>query len=184
VTLLTGAEVRAAALATLQAQLPAVLLELGARLGVELPAPGPHSWVSLEDFRSLSDQQSPSIIVTCSGLPQAPREDEDSWQPLWRLRAFAVVRGNSYEETADRVTHYCAAIRTVWARNRSLGGIATGGKWQGELYTELDRSKTRTIAAGSVTYDFLCPVTADVPGVTAETVELDLTAYPPAHPAL
>jgi hypothetical protein len=182
--IVTGADVRNAAETTLRSNLPDALGLLADRLSIDLPAPADGSWAKLEDFRVLSDLQSPSIIVTCSGLPDSPQEDEDSWQPLWRVRAFAVVRGRSYEETADRVTHYTAAIRTTWGRHRSLGGLATGGWWRGESFTELDRDRERTVAAGSVTFDFAVPVTLELPTTEALSTHLDITGFGPTHPAL
>jgi hypothetical protein len=182
--IVSGADVRLAAERTLQQHLPGVLEQLALQWDAQLPAPKPAAYQRLNDFVQMTQAQSPGVIVTSSGVESSPVRDEvDSYRPAWLIRVFIVIRGRTYEETADRVTHYCAAVRTVFARDGSLGGLCDQAVWRDEKYTELDRTRERTVAAGSVAYAFTTP-TDSGPTSTPVTGTFLTTAPLPIHPAL
>lgn len=153
----TATDVRKALQQTLKDYLPATLAALATEKG--LPAgslPPPRSWARLPDFVKLTERQSPTVVVTSPGLQAEPEGDYViTYSATWRIRAFVVIRGRSYEEVADRVGWYCGAIRAaVLAHAKLDGGRAERTDWLDETYAELatgnDGGQARTIGAGSV----------------------------------
>lgn len=151
--IVTAGGVRRAVEALLKEQMPAVLTKLATQEGVLLPAPV--SWNRLSDFTAISEQQSPAVVVTTPGITRvlptvgcrAPVAD-------WEARVFVVVRGRTFEETADRVAGYTAAVRSVLLAARRLPGYAESVTWGGETYAELVSDSTRTVGAGSVSVTY------------------------------
>ncbi len=167
----TGTQVRRAGYDRLRAALPGVLAQLEARDG--LPLPAPRSWGRLPDFTRITEQQSPAVLVTSPGLEAAPEERRlGEFHPVWLLRAFCVVRGRGYDETADRVGQYVAGLRVALLSDRTLGGLADDAQWRAESYSELDTDQARTVGAGSVTVAYRIPT------------DLQLAVPPPGAPDL
>ena len=155
----TATDVRTALMETLKDYLPAALVALAAEKGLAVGAlPQPRSWVRLPDFTKLADHQSPTVVVTSPGLEGEPKGEYDgAYTARWRVRAFVVIRGRSYDEVADRVGHYTAAIRNaVLAHARLDGAMAEWTTWVDETYAELAVDNARTIGAGSVGFVVSC----------------------------
>jgi hypothetical protein len=182
--IVSGADIRRAAELTLQRNLPGVLGRLERQWDTTLPAPKDSAYVRLNDFIQMTEAQSPGVIITATGLDGIPVQDETgAYEAAWLIRTFVIVRGRSYEETADRVTHYCAAVRAAYAADLSLGGLIVRATWREEKYTELARDRERTIAAGSVAYAFTASTDRGLTGTTATNTNLS-TVLLPIHPAL
>lgn len=147
--IVSGTHVRRAALLALQTNLPGWLEHLSTP---DLVLPQPRTWRRLADFADIAEHDSPAVLVTSPGIEGTPERDADGeWTATWLIRAFCVVRGRSYEETADRVGLYTAALRGALLDDRTLGGLALGVQRRTESLTELRSSNDRTVGAGSVT---------------------------------
>lgn len=151
--IVTAGTVRRRAEAVLREQLPLVLPVLAVQENVALP--GPRTWNRLSDFVAITESQSPAVVVTTPGLESEPARRGDSTDAPWLVRVFVVVRGQSYEQTADRLAAYVAACRVGLYARPSLGGLAKGCQWVSESYSELDADNTRTVGAGSVLLRYL-----------------------------
>jgi hypothetical protein len=149
VTVVTGTHVRRAAMTQLKAALPA---QLDALAEPGLPLTPPKTWRRLPDFLDIPEAQSPAVFVTTPGTEGRPVIDADgSSEIVWLVRAYCVVRGRAYEETADRVGLYTAAMRSALLADETLGGLALAVDRINERLDELRTDQTRTIGAGSVT---------------------------------
>lgn len=185
-TLVTGDQVKWAALATLQEHLPTHLASTLPLVNAYLPeaqqlaapaAPNPwvRNWQRLADFRALDAAQSPSVVVTTAGITEEPeRDDEGNYQAKWLVMAYAVVREQSFERTSAMVGLYTAAIRECLAVH-PLQGLVSKRRWVAELYNELDADDSRTIGGGRVDFevtvgDVLLDVPLDGPVVDASMV--------------
>lgn len=149
---ITATDVRSALTQTLKDHLPGALDALAAEKGLAPGAlPAPRSWARLPDFTKLPEKQSPSVVVTSPGLEAEPARDYLLvYAAAWRIRAFVVIRGRSYDEVADRVGHYTAALRNAVLAHAQLGGLAERTIWVDETYAELAVDQARSIGAGSV----------------------------------
>ena len=168
--IITGSDIRKTVETELRADLPARLTQLAALKQVELPAP--RTWRRLHDFLNLTEQQSPAVVVTSPGLDGPPLvTGPDEWEADWLVRVYCVVRGRTYNETADRVGHYVAALRATLLSNAGLAALASGIEWRAESYAELATDEQRSIGAGSVTVAYLgIPTDLDLPSVAVTTV--------------
>lgn len=141
---------------TLRDHLESALTDVGTHAGAILPAP--RSWGLMTDFAALPDKQSPAIAVTSPGLEDEPGSGGESRMSssvsaIWRVRAHAVVRASTYEETARTVYRYAAALRVAVLRNRKLHqNVARTTRWLDEEYDALSVSTARTIAACAVDF--------------------------------
>jgi hypothetical protein len=171
--IITGSDIRRTVEDELRADLPGRLTQLGDVKGLVLPAP--KTWRRLHDFTVMSEQQSPAVVVTSPGLDGQPLvTGPDEWEADWLVRVYCVVRGRTYNETADRVGHYVAALRAALLSNAGLAALAAGIEWRAESYAELATDEQRSIGAGSVTVAYLgIPTDLELP-VTAVTLT-DLT---------
>lgn len=177
----TARELRAGMQETLEEWLPSILVELARRAGwveedqdpLDVITP-PRSWKRLPSFRALTADQSPAVVVTSTGLNGQPKRDgEGLWAATWALHGFVVVRGATYEDTADRVGLYLAAIRAAVLQQGIAGVQTRKPRWLGEAYDELDTDAARSIGAGVVSFE-----------VTAGDAVADLAgpAVPPEAP--
>lgn len=180
--IVTARYVRQTVEASLKARLPAFLTVISNQPGAE-PLTAIKTWRRMADFTGLREQDSPAVVVTTLGVPTPETEEGGGHRAAWGVRVFIVARGRTYEETADRVADYVAAVRVALLADPSLGGAAEQVIWQGETYTELDRTEQRTIAAGSVTVSYT--FTTDLGETTTPIVEAtgDYSLLP-VHPAL
>jgi hypothetical protein len=152
--IITGSDIRARVEGELRADLPDRLTQLSAAKGLVLPAP--KTWRRLHDFLTMTEQQSPTIVVTSPGLDGEPVvTGTDEWEADWLVRVYCVVRGRTYNETADRVGHYVGALRAALLSNAGLAALAAGVEWRAESYAELATDDQRSIGAGSVTVAYL-----------------------------
>lgn len=151
--IVTAGAVRRAGEALLREHLPAKLAEMADAEG--LPLPEPRSWSRLADFTTIAEHQSPAVVVTTPGISEVlPSAGCRAQVATWQLRVFVVVRGRTYEETADRVAAYTAAVRSVLLEARRLEGFSASVTWAGETYQELSADDARTVGAGSVTVNY------------------------------
>jgi hypothetical protein len=170
--IVTAARVRRATTLVLQRDLPAVLDRIGVQdRGSGFPPVS--TWHRLADFALISDMQSPACVVTTPGIVGDPVRMRGVLRATWAVRVFVVVRGRTYEETADAVAAYVAAVRSVLLAHPALEGLASGCHWSAEAYGELDVDKARTIGAGSVTVRYL-----HVPTETLDLAAADGSAAP------
>lgn len=153
--IVTAGAMRRAVEQLLQANLPAFLRDMAPVEGVQLP--DVVTWSRLPDFALIAENQSPAVIVTSPGVASIERGEFAQLRTdvaEWDVRVFVVVRGRTFEETADRVAAYTAAVRAVLRNARALPGLATGCRWTAERYTELSTDQGRTVGAGSVTVTY------------------------------
>lgn len=148
--LVSATDVRRGVEDFLKENLPARLQARGEDWGVDLPPPV--SWVRLPDFIEMGEHESPSVVVTSPGVVAEPSQGYGGgYDAAWVVRVFCVIRGQSYNEVADRVGHYCAVIRETLTNNVSGMGLpVSNARWMDETYSELDTDSARTIGAGSV----------------------------------
>lgn len=148
---------RKAITATLQLWLPSTLAETARQAGLTapqvaaLPLVKTWKWIAVNDAARLPVDQLPAVFVTSPGLADGPaRNGKGSYTYEWNATVTAVARGQSYEDTADLVGFYVAAIRTACVQQPSFGGFSTACVLAGEDYALFDASVARTIAAGFV----------------------------------
>ncbi len=151
--IITAGRVRRDVESLLKAQLPSLLPPLAAQEGMELPFP--RTWNRLADFTLIAETQSPAVVVTTPGIVGAP-DGGGCRIPVaaWGVRVFIVARGRTFEETADRVAAYVAAVRSALLEAGGLPGLSTSVRWTGETYAELATDQTRTVGAGSVSVTY------------------------------
>lgn len=143
---------------TLRDHLATALTDVGAHASLTAPIPPPRSWGLMTDFAALPDKQSPAVAVTSPGLEDEPGSGGESRMSssvsaIWRVRAHAVVRAGTYEETARTVYRYAAALRVAVLRHRKLSGdIARTTRWLDEEYDALSVNTQRTIAICAVDF--------------------------------
>jgi hypothetical protein len=178
--IITGTDIRKTVETELRADLPARLTALGVSKGLTLPAP--KTWRRLHDFLRMTEQQSPAVVVTSPGLDGPPNvTGPDEWEADWLVRVYCVVRGRTYDETADRVGHYVGALRAALLDNAGLAALASGIEWRAESYAELATDEQRSIGAGSVTVAYLgIPTDLDLPSVPVTAVFDPTTTLLPA----
>lgn len=166
--ILTAADVHRTVQDVLRARLPLALAAMSAHLsepGKPFVLRDVACWERLPDFMRISERQSPAVVVTTPKLTPGTRDAYGDYTVRGDVRTFIVARGASYEETADRVAAYCAAIRLSLLADPGLNGIARGVTWLTEEYAELgsiaEGGTNRTVGAGSVTvrYDLDTPGT-------------------------
>lgn len=149
--LVTAVEIRKATQDRLEEWLPAYLAELGRRYERDLPPP--RTWRRLPDFRALTDDQSPALVVTSPGLvTEADRDGDGEYSATWQVNVFLAVRGQTFEETADLVGLYTAAVRACLGQQGIDIANARRPRWRGEGYNELAAGKARTIGGGMVSF--------------------------------
>jgi hypothetical protein len=173
--IVTAGTIRRAAQTVLKQQLPAVLDGLAEQEGMGLPPIV--TWRRLSDFLLITDLQSPAMVVTTPGVADTAERRGRDQRADWLVRVFTVVRGRTYEETADRVAAYVAAARTVLLSDADLGGLAAGCQWVRESYSELDNDKERTVGAGSVTVRYARILTGLVPDPSDPAARVPATGH-------
>lgn len=116
------------------------------------------SWAVLAEPRDAREDQMPAVFVTSPGLSDQPERNGDGQHTAtWSVVVTIVVRGDTFQETADLVAVYAAAARLVLGQHKSLGGLSIGTYWRAEDYSALDISATRTLGAGQVEFDVVIP---------------------------
>jgi hypothetical protein len=174
--IITGSDIRTTVENELRTDLPDRLTQLSVVKNLVLPAP--RTWRRLHDFTVMTEQQSPAVVVTSPGLDAQPRvTGPDEWEADWLVRVYCVVRGRTYNETADRVGHYVGALRAALLSNAGLASLAAGVEWRTESYAELASDEQRSVGAGSVTVAYLgIPTDLELPAtaVTATDLTTDL----------
>lgn len=175
-------EVRTAVADTLKEWIDDALVVAAGAAGVdERRARPPRSWKRVADFRNIPEDQLPCLFVTSPGLAGPPqRHGDGTHTATWRAVVTALVRGKSYDDTADMVSVYCLAIRAVCLQRNSLGGFAESTRWTGEDYDALETSQARTLGAGFVDLDVTVAKVVDAkagpPGprsITSVNVDVD-----------
>ena len=172
----TGADVRSAARATIQLWSPDYLAEISERSGRERGAlPRFRSYVSALDLDKFDEDQVPACVIVAPGLISQPRKHGAQWEASWALSVGCVVSGQNRENTFELTELYAAAIRTMVLQHPSLSGVASGIDWLGERYDELTTDDLRTIAAGIVQFSVTVETVADRTfGLQEPTIDPDV----------
>ncbi|MDQ2727983.1 MAG: hypothetical protein M3Y91_09015 [Actinomycetota bacterium] len=152
-------DVRNAMLAVLKAQTPIYLDEVARQAALPVITPGQpalahiRSWEVVTDFDLIPNDAMPSGMVSSSGIVGKPtREGTGLTRAIWSVDVSVVINGNSWQDTADRVGWYTAAVRAAVAQHRSLGGFAQDTTWVGESYGRIPTRESRTLGAGVVMF--------------------------------
>lgn len=150
----TALEVRKAMQDSLAKWMPSVLRELAQRHGiVHEAAREPRTWTRMADFHRLSADQSPSVIVTSPGIVAPPERDgEGYYLATWAVSVYAHILGASFEETADLVGLYTAAIRIAGIQHSLAIEGSRRPRWLLEQYAEISNEDSRVVGAGHVQF--------------------------------
>lgn len=152
--LVTAHDVVEAALATMQAHLPAALTAVSPA-GVTLAMPAAYARPTVAAAR-LDAAQLPVVIVSPTNTQPAGTNDGDGTIALaFSIDVAFLIRSASgtYEDTMRDAALYAAAIYTVLNERGTLGGFARGTYGLDESYDEADPTAGRTLAEGHVTCD-------------------------------
>ena len=119
--LFDSGELEAAALATLQARLPAYLSEIRSQKDFGAIAPI-KSWGVVSEFNRFPEQGLPALIIMCPGtVGETSKDGSGYFSGIWSL-AVAVEVAASTGAAARRVAQlYGAAVRGALGQRRSLG---------------------------------------------------------------
>lgn len=140
-------QIRTAVLGELQVWLPTALAEVAAETGVDVP-PSPRSWHRLGTWDQVAEAQLPVVFVAVPATSGTTVRRAEAYDAVWDLQVVAAVRGGSYEQTAEAVSVYAAAIRAVLTQ-RPVGWTC---RWTGEMYDAMPARGQRTLAATMVTW--------------------------------
>lgn len=147
--------------ALLEKWTPAVLAELvrretGAAYGPKAwPAPRTYRRLPVDDDEAfaLAGDQFPMVAVTSPGLSDdAERDGDGRHQAIWWIHAIVLVRGQTWDDTADRVGLYTASLRAAAVRERVPVDGAGRLRWARERYDAVGARDGRTLGAGVVTF--------------------------------
>lgn len=168
-------QLRGAAVDQLKAWIEAALVDVARQTGVdETTVPFPKSWRRVANWDSVPEDQQPVVFSTSPGtVGDPPRREAGRWSATWEVPILAAVRGQSYDQTADLVSVYATAIRTVLIQQPpDVDGLRSWW-WAGETLDALPTEQQRTWAGALVTF------TATVDDVLVEAGRRD---EPPADP--
>jgi len=150
-SIVTPADVRAAARDTLKVWLSTYITEVGRQKGLELDPI--QDWTVRQQYRTLSIGESPACWVTGLGtLAKPTRKGDGTYLVPWGIEVDVLVWGDDFEATEDLVGHYAAACIATLVQHQDLGGIAETTTWTGYRYTEVEHSSTRTLGVGRLTF--------------------------------
>lgn len=143
----------AAALTTLQAWLPATLVQAAADAGAD-PVPTVKTWTRPTTQAMPDHRQLPMVLVTSTGTLDQPEVDgEGDVSVTYDLIVNPVVRADGFDQVADRISLYAAAIRACLEQHRTLGvDWVSDLEWVGESYGEEVVEASRTLAEALVTF--------------------------------
>lgn len=170
-----AAQVRAAVQSTLEAWLPTYIADAERRAGLAARTIDlPRSWRRLARFDTVAADQLPAVFVTSPGIEVVERRGSGEHDATWRIAVTAVARGRTFEETADLVGYYTAAVRAALIQH-AAHGIGATTRWDDESYDAVAVDAQRTLGAGVV------EVLVTVRNVI-DAHDADVPATPPADP--
>lgn len=152
--IVTGADVEAAALATLQLWMTTYLAEIERQTGRSPHALPPiRSWEIIDDLARWPEDQVPAIVLASPGLAGEPQKGGDgTYQATWHLIVAVIASGRDRGSSRSLAQAYGAAVRTLLLQQPSLGGFATAVEWIGERYDVLTSEVARTLAGGRLEF--------------------------------
>lgn len=116
----------------------------------------PRTWTRPVDPRAVALDQTPCVVVTSPGIDRANRDGSKgsdpaigNWSARWMLAVTCIIRGDTYDQVADRIGWYVSAARVAILQHGI--GFEGAGKpwWRGETYHELDTDDARSIGGGT-----------------------------------
>ena len=151
--ILSAAHVRGALLSTIQLWSPTYIAEVSATSGIAMAPFG--TWEAIYDNRALPPDQTAACWVTCTTTnPRMPpeRQGNGTYRAWWLAEANIVAYGLAWDQAADLISLYMAAVRSAVIQHRDLGGFADDTRWLGEATKEVEHSPNRTIETGVVQF--------------------------------
>ena len=149
-SMISGAQVEDAVVATLQKWLSTYIAEVSAQNGYgrnDLPRIA--SYQVLPDFDKWPENAFPAIVVVSGGITERPKKvGGGRIQATWGFGMGVFCSANTQENTNKMAKIYTAAIRTCLLQHASLLGFAIGLDWEDETYNDLGTDDSRSIAAG------------------------------------
>jgi len=171
--IVTGADVRDAAMDTLKLWMPSYLGEVSVNASKgRCDLPKYRSWRSSVEVEHWPEDQLPGCIVVSPGLLPSPEKHGSRYNAEWAIAVASIVSGNDWDSTMDLVNYYTAAARSALLQHPSLGGYALGIRWIDESYNELGVEDSRTIASGVVSFGVEIANVVDV-SLGVQTVPVD-----------
>lgn len=168
-------QLRDAARTVLQAWLPTALHDVAGQAGVDVP-PSPRTWRRVATFDQVPEAQVPVVFVAAPSTTSTTLRRSTDYTASWELQVVAALRGRDYEQTAERVSVYAAAIRAVMLQ-RPLGINVAAVRWQGEVYDEMPAVAQRTWAAAMLSFE------VDVAPAVQIYTPMRAALAPPADPS-
>lgn len=153
--IITGADVQAAAMDTLQLWMPAYVAELERQTGREpRSVPLPKTWKhTTEKLQRWPEDQVPAVIVVSPGTEGDPLVNGDgTYDVAFVLGVGVIVAARDQPSANDLVKLYAAAIRTLLVQHASLGGFASGLVWSDEKYDGLPADYLSVGAGAELTF--------------------------------
>lgn len=149
----------AAAVDTLQTWLPVTLLAAADDFGWDVEDPTVLAKLTVRGWRQPTDREMfdpaiPLIVTTSTGTVDTPEfTGHGPVHAVYDLTVNPVVRGASFEDTADLVSIYAAAVRACLEQHRSLGvGWVSDLWWVAETFDAPEPDRQRIYAEALVTF--------------------------------
>ena len=176
---LGGHTARQAVQATLQTWTPSYIAEVAKRLGLTM-GPFQH-WVALPEYRALPQNYAAACWATCTGTRGTPeRRGDGTYRADYLIEVSTLVYGGDWDQTEDLTSAYNLAARMALLQHRSLGDVAVTTVWQGETYTPVSHTATRTLGCYRSNYLVtLDPVATTAGGPTTVPPAGQLPPTPP-----
>lgn len=161
-TLVSAADVAAAARETLQAHLPA---QLAAGIGGRPALPEPTRYDEVPTFDAIRRVKRSVLAVSVPRTIDDPhRFGNGSYDVVWLLSVAIWHEQASDLPLLTAAADYAAAVRAVIVKHQALGGIATSSTWTDESIDLIgDQQTALTLGMG------ICEFAVRVPNVVDET---------------
>lgn len=129
------------------------LVDIAQQTGVDVDRlPPVRAWHRVAAWDDVSESQQPVVFATSPGLVGEPERRAREWRSVWEVPVMVAVRGQDYDDTADLVSVFAAAIRTTVLREQPTVDGVEGWWWAGETYDALPADQQRTWAGALVTF--------------------------------
>lgn len=118
----------------------------------------PLSYNVRPDNNQFVEDQLPALIIVSPGTINTPRKSGDQvYEADYRVMIVAIISSNSRENVNHNARVYAAAVRAILVRTPGLGGVTTGGIWEGESFDEGPEEQGRSLASVTVEFAYTVP---------------------------
>jgi len=118
----------------------------------------PHGIVTSSEFEKWPEDQVPVILVMAAATGKPKKHEQGKYEATWTVGIAPVVSDINQPETRKLAMTYAAAIRAAIVQHKLLKsslhaqGFASSTEWQGEDYSDIAFSDTRTLGSARVMF--------------------------------